>query len=309
MLVLIIVLISFLIIAFIASRVIYKRVFYTPVKGQNDLERVYKGEQSMKYASLSTSLTLALSAKECQMVYIHSLDGLKLEGRYYSLSPDSSVVICVHGYRGTAVRDFCGRVDLYLSLGLNVLLISQRGCMLSEGESVTFGVKERDDVREWIKWVEERYGSSKSIYLAGISMGAHTVLSLSSSLEGVNIRGIIADCPYTSARAIMEKELRAAGIPPFLLMWLISFTTRFWAHFSINVPGAVEGVEKTSIPILLLHGDKDGLVPYSMSQEIEKANPKMVRLVTFSSADHAMSYFVDTPLYEREVKAFIEKTR
>lgn len=307
--ILLIVILSILFIVLLASLVIYFRVFYTPVKGQNDLCHIYRGEQSQKYAPLSVSLTLKLDEKECEMVYIYSFDGLKLEGRYYSLSPASPVVICVHGYRGTALRDFCGRVELYLSLGLNVLLISQRGCMKSGGHTVTFGVKERKDVLGWIEWVRERFGSSKSIYLAGISMGAHTVLSLSSSLGWVNIRGIIADCPYTSARAIMEKELRGAGIPPFMLMWLVSFTARFWGHFSINVPGAVEAVEKTNIPILLLHGEKDALVPYSMSRGIEKANPKKVRLITFAAADHAMSYFVDTPLYEREVKAFIAKTR
>ncbi len=309
MIVLIAVILILLFIVLLSSLVIYFRVFYTPVKGQNDLSNIYKGEQSQKYAPLSTSLTLSLDKRKCEMVYIYSDDGLKLEGRYYYQSPASPVVICVHGYRGTAMRDFCGRVELYLSLGLNVLLISQRGCMKSGGHTVTFGVKERKDVLRWIEWVRGRNGADTAIYLAGISMGAHTVLSLSSSLEGVNIRGIIADCPYTSARAIMEKELRGAGIPPFLLMWLVSFTTRFWGHFSINVSGAVEAVEKTTIPILLLHGEKDALVPYSMSREIERANPKKVRLVTFVAADHAMSYFVDTPLYESEVKAFIEKSR
>ncbi len=307
--ILLIVILSILLIVLLASLVIYFRVFYTPVKGQNDLCHIYKGEQSQKYAPLSTSLTLSLDEKECEMVNIYSFDGLKLEGRYYSRSPASPVVICVHGYRGTALRDFCGRVELYLSLGLNVLLISQRGCMKSGGHTVTFGVKERKDVSGWIEWVRNRNGVDTAIYLAGISMGAHTVLSLSSSLGWVNIRGIIADCPYTSARAIMEKELKGAGIPPFMLMWLVSFITRFWGHFSINVPGAVEAVEKTTIPILLLHGEMDALVPYSMSREIEKANPEKVRLITFVAADHAMSYFVDTPLYETEVKAFIAETR
>lgn len=71
-----------LLVLFLASYIIYSNVFYTPLAGQNDLDRVYNGDQSRAYDSLSTSLTHALYSKKCDLAHIASFDGLTLEGRY-----------------------------------------------------------------------------------------------------------------------------------------------------------------------------------------------------------------------------------
>ncbi len=292
----------------VSSYVIYRRVFYTPVKHQNDLSLIPKGEQHEAYRERILSLTEALSKRECETLYIKSSDGLRLEGRYYHTSDNAPVLIFAHGYRSTAFRDFSGPSSFIFTLGLNVLLISERGCMGSEGHTITFGLRERGDVKRWVEYIKERLGENTPLYLMGNSMGAHTVLTLSSSLEGTNLRGIIADSPYTSSRAETESVMRRGGIPPFLLNWLVDISTMLWGGFRVTGKGAVEEVRKTKTPVLLIHGLDDRLVPCDMGREIASSNKKMVTLSLYEGAGHCLSYYVDSVRYKKEVSAFIEKT-
>jgi uncharacterized protein len=308
MTVFLIVLYILVLIVLIASYIVYRKTFYTPVKHQNDIEWM---NGHYKYAIKIAEMTNSMAARKCEMVYTESEDGLKLEGRYYSspVSPSAPVAICAHGYRGVSLMDFSGGGPLMLNLGMNVLLISERGCMGSEGHTITFGVKEKGDILRWIEWVKKRNGENAPIYLMGISMGAHTVLYSSDSLAGSNIRGIIADCPYTSSRAITDKVLASHGFSPKALRWFVNLTTSLWGGFMLTSRGAVEAVKKSSVPILIIHGTDDHLVPFHMSEEIRDAAPDRVTLVPVEGAGHAESYLTNKNKYVEAVEKFVSATK
>ena len=294
----------------LSTLIIYFFVFYTPVKNQNDVMRPMSGPNYAKYSKETNDLIKELLAKKCEMVYIKSRDGLKLEARYYeSENKDTPIAICAHGYRGTSIRDFCGGSKLLSSLDMSLLLISERGCMGSEGHTVTFGVKEKNDILDWVEYVKKRKRENASIYLMGVSMGAHTVLTVASSLSGNNVRGIIADCPYTSSLSIIESVMAKKHFPHWLFYPLVKASSSIWGAFHLTREGAVESVRNTSIPILIIHGTKDNLVPYTMSEEIYNANEDIVKLVEVEGADHALSYMVDNKLYIESVKEFVSSTR
>ncbi len=306
MTVFLIVLFSLVLFVLLASFIVYRKSFYTPVKHQNDIEWM---NGHYRYAMKIAEMTNSMAARKCEMVYTTSPDGLRLEGRYYpSSSPSAPTAICAHGYRGVSLMDFSGGGPLMMELGMNVLLISQRGCMGSEGHTVTFGVKEKGDLLKWMEWVKERNGKDTPIYLMGISMGAHTVLYSSDSLSSSNVRGIIADCPYTSSRAITDKVLSSHGFSPKALRWFVNLTTSLWGGFMLSSRGAVEAVRNSSVPVLIIHGTDDHLVPFRMSGEIRDAAPERVTLVPIEGAGHAESYLVNRERYTEEVKKFVSAT-
>lgn len=308
--VLLIVVAIFTILFLLSTLIIYFFVFYTPVKNQNDVMRPMNGANYIKYRKETNDLIEELLAKKCELVYIKSRDGLKLEARYYeSENKDAPIAICAHGYRGTSIRDFCGGAKLLSSLGLSLLLISERGCMGSEGHTVTFGVKEKYDILDWVEYIKKLKGANAKIYLMGVSMGAHTVLAVASSLIESNVRGIIADCPYTSSLAIIESVMAKKHFPHWLFYPLVKASTSIWGSFHLTRQGAVESVRNTDIPILLIHGTMDNLVPYTMSEEIYSANKEKVKLIKVEGADHALSYMVDNKLYTKSVETFILSTR
>ncbi len=297
---------ALLIIVLTASFIVYRRSFYTPVRHQNDIEYL---SSHHPFAVIMKEKTEALMRRECEMVYIESDDGLRLEGRYYAAArEDAPAVILFHGYRGVCLIDMSGVLPLFTDLGFNVLLISERGCMGSGGHTVTFGIKETGDALGWVDYVRERNGENTAIYLMGISMGAHTVLNTADKLGSANVRGIIADCPYTSSRAIIDKVLSSAHFPPRLLGWFVNLTTTLWGGFRLSRSGACESVKKSSVPILLIHGTGDRLVPFSMSEEIRAASPSRVTLVSVDDAPHAESFIYDSEKYGKAVRDFVLST-
>jgi pimeloyl-ACP methyl ester carboxylesterase len=144
---------------------------------------------------------LWLSKQPYEDVYAESRDGLRLLAKLY-LNPQSSgdTILLAHGYKSTPERDFSCGCAFYFSQGFNVLLIDQRAHGDSEGDYICFGVKERYDVVNWAQWMVERFGPDKKYVIGGMSMGCTTVL-LAAALPELppEIRGVVADCGFTSA--------------------------------------------------------------------------------------------------------------
>ncbi len=237
-------------------------------------------------------------------VRITSYDGLSLRGRYYPGQPGMPLHIQFHGYRSPALRDFCGGHKLARERGHAVLLVDQRGHGESDGHFLTFGVKERYDCQAWARYAAARW-PAMPILLSGISMGAATVLMASSLPMPETVVGVIADCPYSSPRGIVEHVCRWQHYPGWLLMPFVHFGTRLFGGFSLDYDGPARAVKDTRLPILLMHGEADAFVPCDMGREIATAG-STVTLVTFPGADHGGSYTADTARYEAALDEFID---
>ncbi len=250
-------------------------------------------------------LVRELEETPCEEVSIRSHDGLALFGRYYRFSDDENrLEILFHGWRSNTFRDACGGARLARDAGYNLLVVDQRAHGRSEGNTITFGVKEKYDCLDWISYAVERFGPDVRILLGGISMGAATVLMASALPLPENICGITADCGYSSPEAIIRKVCRDMGIPDRLGYPFVRLSARLLGGFSLDSESAVEAVKHTKVPIMLMHGEEDDFVPFSMAGEILDAIASEKRLLTVPRAGHGLAYFYDTERYTREVAAF-----
>ena len=243
-----------------------------------------------------------------EAVTISAQDGTKLAARYYHVRDGAPLQIQFHGYRGTAVRDFCGGNKLARESGQNTLVVDQRAHGKSGGTAITFGIRERWDCLSWAEYANQRFGSDTPIFLSGVSMGAATVLMASELKLPANVIGIIADCPYSSPEAIIRKVCREdMHLPPALVMPFIRLGARLFGHFDLREASALEAVQHTHIPILLIHGEDDRFVPCDMSREIFGACAGEKNRVTFPGAGHGLSYIVDTETYSDAVSCFVSQ--
>ena len=127
-----------------------------------------------------------------------SFDGLRLQGLYFPADRPRACVLLFHGYRSTGLRDFGLLIPYYHNTGFSVLAVDQRACGESEGTYITFGVKERQDVLTWARYMDGRLGGQVPLVLEGLSLGAATVMMAADLPLPASVRGIIADCGFTS---------------------------------------------------------------------------------------------------------------
>ena len=285
-----------------AAYIPYRMAFYADHK-KKDLTRVIPHEaQYQEQKDYMLSLIDALSARPYEQVEIRSRDGKRLFGKYYHAADGAPLDIGFHGYKSDAVRDFCGGSRISFELGHNLLLVDQRAHGKSDGMTISFGILERYDVLDWLSYANDRFGKSTPIYLYGVSMGAATVLMASGLELPENVRGIVADCPYSSPADIIRKVCVDRGLPPRPLFPLLRLGALLYGHFRMTPDAsAVEAVKRATVPILIIHGDDDRFVPCQMSEAIRNANPQRVKLVLFPGAGHALSYILDGETYRRVV--------
>lgn len=235
----------------------------------------------------------------CETVEIGSYDGEKLVGHLHRCEEPRRIIIAMHGWRSSWWRDFGIISDFWHDNHCTVLYVEQRGQNNSGGNYMGFGLTERFDCLEWAKWVDEQFGADIPIYLAGVSMGATTVLMASGLDLPANVRGIIADCGFTSPDAIWRHvathnlhllyALRSAAV---------SSICRKKIHMGADEYSTLAAMEKNRVPVLFIHGTDDHFVPVEMTYENYKACAAPKRLLVVPGADHGMSYLLDPAGYQ-----------
>lgn len=225
----------------------------------------------------------------CQDFSITTFDGLKLCGKYYECQPGAPIELMFHGYRGLAERDLCGGVQRCFRLGRNALLVDQRSAGKSEGKVITFGIKERRDCVEWVKFMVGHFGPDVRIILTGISMGAATVLMASQLPLPKNVIGIIADCGYTSPKEIIIKVIRQMKLPA-CAYFFVKLAARIYGGFDLEEASPIEAMKTCRLPVFFAHGEADGYVPCQMSLDNYAACSAPKRLLTVPGADHGLAY-------------------
>lgn len=284
----------------------YKLAFYyiDPLQSPYDYE---DSDQTRACKAVFDAAIADFENESCEEVSIKSDDGLTLYGRYYHIKDNGPVEIMCHGYKGNAIRDFCGNYRIAKEAGRNVLLIDERCHRKSEGHTITFGINERRDVLCWVRYVSDRF-SNPSIVLSGVSMGAATVLMVSGMNLPDNVKAVIADCPYDAPSNIIKKVgATDMGLPVKLVYPLIKMGGMLYGKFNLEADSPVEAVKKSKVPILLIHGDDDRFVPYQMSVNIHAAAPDKIHFHTIRGAGHAINYVTAPEEYTKVVNEFTRK--
>lgn len=249
-----------------------------------------------------------LAAQPAETVSVTSYDGLKLNGRYLPCENARGTLLLFHGWRSCPEIDFGCALPFYKSLGLNLLLVDERAHGASDGRFITFGVRERRDVHTWAEWYDRRFGADTPLLLAGLSMGATTVLMSCGEPFPPNVRGIIADCGFTSPYEIMAKIARENHIPRLILPF-VSLQTRLFAGFWLKEYSTLTALKRCRLPLLLVHGEGDAFVPCDMSKTAYAASAAEDKtLLTVPNAGHGQSYLLEGDRYRDTVTRFVDRT-
>lgn len=282
----------------------YRIAFYAPTKNRDKVNNP-KDPQYDPYRTEMKRIFHQLNDRPYERVSIVTRDGLTLSGRYYHVKDNAPLDIGFHGYRSHPVTDFSGGSELSFLLEHNLLLVDQRAHGKSDGRTISFGILERQDLLCWVEYAIRRFGTDVQILLYGVSMGGATVLMASELDLPANVKGIIADCPFANPLDVILHVGKSTAFPQALIKPFAILGAKIYGGFDLLETDAVQAVQNTKVPILILHGEADTYVPCQMSESAANANPAMVQRHTFPGAAHGISYLVDTPRYHEIVKTFI----
>ncbi len=245
-----------------------------------------------------------LEKANSETLTLESYDSIPLTAHYFPVENPKRIVIAMHGWRSSWGQDFGPIAKFWHSLGCSILFCDQRGQGLSGGDYMGFGLIERHDCAKWVMLMHEKYPDTP-IYLAGISMGAATVLMASNLGIDPYVHGIISDCAFTSPHAIwkhvIESNLRMSyGIIGRIADDMCRKTIQVGSRdFS-----TLDALKENKIPVLFIHGTDDHFVPVEMTYENYKACAAPKRLLVVPGADHGMCYYYSKSEYERVLKNF-----
>lgn len=255
----------------------------------------------------STDRITRLLNEEYEDVYITSTKGsIRLHGRLYFRREGAPFQVMAHGYRSNPYRDFSGGALEALEGGYNLLLIDQRAHHLeSEGRFISFGIYEKYDLVDWTEYIADRFPDCDIIPI-GISMGGATVVQASALPMPEAVRCVIADCPYAEVKDILIHTAKKMGFPAAVYP-IIRLSARIFCGFDPEDSRATEAARSARVPILIIHGDSDGMVPEEHSARLSDANPNMIERHLFAGANHGLSYLVDRDKYMNTVAEFISR--
>ncbi len=287
---------------------VYKMVFGKLKKNKGLETEMLQGKQYEPYKEMITNGMEEVKKLPFQRIFIESRDGITLAGKYYHVKDYAPIMIFFHGYRASALRDGNGLLRYARKNGYNCLMVDQRCHGKSGGKAITFGIKERYDCMDWIRYVNRRFGDKHPIILAGISMGASTVLMAADLGLPANVRGILADCPYSAPKDILKTVMQQMKFPVNVTYTAVKLGAQIFGGFDIEEYSTLDAMENCHVPVLLIHGDEDYFVPCQMSRDcFEACASEDKKLVLVKGAAHGMSYCVDYQLYEKEIGDFLER--
>lgn len=287
---------------------VYRMVFGRNRKNPGVENEMPQGKQYDAYADIIQKNYNSALKIPYQQVFIESRDGLTLAANYYHFRDGAPLLLFFHGYHSGPLRDGSGLLLYAKKMNYNLLMVNQRAHGRSDGKTITFGIKERFDCLDWIDYANRRFGKETPIVLAGVSMGAATVLMASSLKLPDNVRGIIADCPYSAPKEILKTVMKDMKFPVHITYATVKLGAKIFGGFDVEEYSALEAVKHCSVPLLLIHGDGDDFVPCEMSRLCyEACAGQEKKLVLVKGAGHAVSYCADTPLYEKELTEFLNK--
>ncbi len=266
-----------------------------------------KWEEYKKVISVRKEWLLSQNLEEIE---ITARDGIKLHAYYLPAEkPSHRLVIGLHGYTSCATSDFAAHSYFFHQLGFDCLLPDHRAHGKSGGEYIGFGILDRFDCRAWIDYLNERFPEKKQILLHGTSMGSTTALmTIGDPTLPENVKGVIADCGFTSPYDVFKHVLRKSyHLPPHPIMDINDSMCRCKAGYGFRDYSTLTAVQHTRCPILFIHGAEDKFVPTWMTRKNYDVCVSPKEMLIVPKAGHGASYYENPELYEDTERKWIQK--
>ena len=230
---------------------------------------LYFYQRNLLYHPIENNYSEDKISVDIENVRIKTSDNIELLGWYHEKNlKDFKTLIFFHGNAGS-LENRIHKLNHFRDMNINFLIIAWRGFSGNNGNPSEQGLYE--DGKSAIDWLIKKGVSEKNLILYGESLGTGVATHLA---QNKNFAGVILETPFTSMIDAAKKFY--PYIPVKLLL-----KDKFENY---------KKIKNINLPILIMHGEIDQLVPFSMGKKIyEIANePKYSYFTKYDN--HMMEY-------------------
>lgn len=230
-------------------------------------------------------------------------DGLTLRGWFMPVEHARGSVLFCHGHTGN--RGHVGGLYATLhELKLNILTFDFRGHGESSGRTASFGFRETQDMYAAKAALDRRFPMLPT-FILGISYGASIALQAIPQMEG--IRAMWLEVPFTDFITIGELKFSFLPMPARnLLLDVYSGIVRLDCGFWPRDIKSIDKLAGVRIPLHVIHGLADDLIPVSNSQRLEEIYQGPKEFVWVKDGTHA-DFYTKIPDRTDRLRRFIER--
>lgn len=247
-----------------------------------------------------------------ESVTFNNSSGRRIAGRLYSEGPDTEAgVIFCHGLFSTKdgykITRMAGPI---LSAGFSVLAFDFSYAGESEGSFAGMSVARNvDDIASAVAFFQGR--GIKKVHLMGSSMGGSSAV-LYASQKGSSLTSLIAIAtPLDLNSLILDnagidindiESLPLNGMTP---LQGVNINNSFYREVAaLDIARVIQNI---TIPVLIIHGRDDAVVPFSNAEIFEKNLSSPPATLYIEHGDHNLTRDEDISLMTQEIIAWLEK--
>jgi fermentation-respiration switch protein FrsA (DUF1100 family) len=195
-------------------------------------------------------------------------DGEQVIAWYGKPQPGQPTLLYFHGNGGSlSIR--AERIRRFMAEGWGVYMMTYRGYGGSTGSPTE--VHNVADARLAYGALVHEGVAPKSIIAYGESLGTNIAVRIAAERE---VGGLILDAPYTSIVDV------AAGAYPFLPV----------RYFLTDRYETARYMASVKVPLLILHGERDGVIPVAMGKDLYRLANQPKRIALFPQGGHSNLY-------------------
>lgn len=225
---------------------------------------LYAGQRRLMYPADPTRVAPVTLGLDVADIELATPDGERLVAWHAKAAEGKPTLLYFHGNGGN-LADRQDRVQLYRGEGYGLLMMSYRSYSGSTGRpSEDANVA---DAKLAYQWLRSQGVRVEDIVLYGESLGTGVAVQVATAEP---VKGMILDAPYTSIADVAQRQ--------YPWMWVRPFVADSYS--------SIDFIGKIHVPLLVLHGARDRIVPPDMGQALFDAANEPKRIVIFPEAGH-----------------------
>jgi uncharacterized protein len=206
-------------------------------------------------------------------------------------------VLYLHGNAENISTHFAN-VAWMPAAGFNVLALDYRGYGASQGKPSLHGVQLDIDAAMRALLARPDVDPAR-IFIFGQSLGGALAIHYAANSKlREHLRAVVVDSPFSDYRLITQEKLASTPLT-WAFQWLPSITV----NNDYSPQASVKAL--SPIPLLLIHGDRDGIVPVGHSQRLYEGAEQPKEIWVLPGVGHIQSMKAQT--VREKLAAFLRR--